>query len=84
MAACVATTTTTTTRGRLLWSHDESSIITTLLHIPLDLLFFRGQNETVHIFILLFLYSRRLLWSGRRMLFLRFGGSIIIPTCEQI
>ena len=59
-------TATSTARMAVLGCHNETRIITALLHIPLDLLFWRCQDETIHI-VTLFLFGRS--WSDLRSLF---------------
>lgn len=50
-------TATSTARMAALGRHNETRVITALLHIPLDLLFWGCQNETIHI-VTLFLFGR--------------------------
>ena len=59
-------TATSTARMAALGRHNETRVITALLHIPLDLLFWGCQNETIHI-VTLFLFGRG--WSDLRSLF---------------
>ena len=59
-------TATSTARMAVLRRHNETRVITALLHIPLDLLFWGCQNETIHI-VTLFLFRRG--WSDLRSLF---------------
>lgn len=59
-------TATSTARMAVLRCHNETRVITALLHIPLDLLFWGCQNETIHI-VTLFLFGRG--WSDLRSLF---------------
>ena len=59
-------TATSTARMAVLRCHNETCVITALLHIPLDLLFRGCQDETIHI-VTLFLFRRSL--SDLRSLF---------------
>lgn len=67
-------TATSTARMAILRCHNETRVITALLHIPLDLLFWGCQNEPIHI-VTLFLFGRGRsdLWSLFRLrwLFIR-------------
>lgn len=67
-------TATSTARMAVLRCHNETRVITALLHIALDLLFRGCQNETIHI-VTLFLFRRGWndLWSLFRLrwLFIR-------------
>ena len=56
-------TATSTARMAVLGCHNETRVITALLHIPLDLLFRGCQDETIHI-VTLFLFGRS--WNDLR------------------
>lgn len=66
MRVMMGATATSTARMAVLGCHNETRVITALLHIPLDLLFRGCQNETIHI-VTLFLFGRG--WNDLRSLY---------------